>query len=1090
MAGTRSYFGKIRSLLITLSCCTSMALVGCGGSGSTTTGGATASTADCSSISSDALVSVDTDDSNSLLAAAITSDCDEVAVYEDDGRVSQAAISLKDGSEVVAVFNDEGKVVAVRSGDDTLTLSYNDGLGFARGEYTTGTGESTASVFSVARDSDSTATRSSSQNGGANAAFCDELKQFADTMAAACEANPNAPYCGQAMERAAKAAEKLCSDNITELGDLEDTIFGDQERDFPLGVDGFVTARAAANNGTTFIGASEAFGGQPPYAIEWIVTSMPAGASAPVSDLPGGAAVVDATTNTGEYGFKVTVTDNSGAQSSDDITFVLGDEGFFGARIVASNEDPDTGEEVSFKAIVQGFNSGDATTTPTDLTPGTIYWDFGDGTSASGETVGHTYGEAGVYEVYLVVIAGAECDFSDTVTIVVGGGGDQKDEGGFVVQISASADSMNPGETITLVASSTGAIEPVEYGWDIINEDGFDIAQLNEIHSTLTAQSFFTQTVELDAFAEGIVQVGLLAVDATGRVAVTIKSIPIFGDGGGLFAVIEGPLELEAGVPGTLQPFVVGGEGAMSFDWYIEADPFSTVDDTATISDPHASQPGITANEPGFLGVGVVVTDSVGQQAHAFLGIFVFAEGFNDLFVEFLGPYEVPVGEVVPLHSFIVGGEEPYFCSWHILPSANNAFVLDPFRCFETTMEFAEPGCVDMEVVVEDITGAVGFSVFTVCAGHSFAFECPFDNFCDPGCQGFDPDCEDPCPLDGFCDDLCQIGDPDCFEEFDYCLAGDGYCDDFCTDFGAADTDCDHCGEDGVCVFFCPGGEDPDCHREFCISGDGLCDFGCVPEDLDCADMFCRPGDGFCDFPCDVPDPDCGTNAEYCAEFFYCCEGDDFCDGSVCPEPDGDCNNCGQDGRCVSDCAVPDPDCEEFAGCASDVDCDDFDSCTVDFCDFGWCGYSVDPNCSQGGGCFDDFDCNDFNTCTFDFCDVDGLCKFDMDPQCTSTGICGDGVCDSLVGEDTATCATDCPGDAFCGDGICDSLIGESGTTCPTDCLAGGDCGDGVCDPGIGENTDTCPGDCLIAAFCGDGNCDTAAAENCSSCDLDCGPCP
>ena len=52
------------------------------------------------------------------------------------------------------------------------------------------------------------------------------------------------------------------------------------------------------------------------------------------------------------------------------------------------------------------------------------------------------------------------------------------------------------------------------------------------------------------------------------------------------------------------------------------------------------------------------MTDSVGNQAHAFLGIFVFAEGFDDLFVEFLGPYEVPAGEVVPLHSFIVGGEE------------------------------------------------------------------------------------------------------------------------------------------------------------------------------------------------------------------------------------------------------------------------------------------------------------------------------------------------------------------------------------------------------------------------------------------------
>lgn len=149
MAGTRSSSGRSQILLITLFCCTGMTIVGCSGSSSTATEGGTASVADCSSISSDALVSVDGDDGNSLLAAAVTSSCDEVAVYEDDGRVSQTAVSLADGNEVVAEFNDAGDVVAVRSGGDTLTLSYNDGLGFARGEYTTGTGESTARAFSI-----------------------------------------------------------------------------------------------------------------------------------------------------------------------------------------------------------------------------------------------------------------------------------------------------------------------------------------------------------------------------------------------------------------------------------------------------------------------------------------------------------------------------------------------------------------------------------------------------------------------------------------------------------------------------------------------------------------------------------------------------------------------------------------------------------------------------------------------------------------------------------------------------------------------------------------------------------------------------
>lgn len=1109
-----------KSFILGLFCCTALSLTGCGGTGSQD--GPTASTADCATTTADALVSVDSDDTDSLLASAITSDCDEVAVYEDNGTVSQAAVLLADGSTVVAEFNGKGDVVAVRSGEDTLTLSYNDGLGFARSEFTTAGGDPTASVFSVSRDDGTATKRSSAQNGGENAAFCDELKQFGGVIEAACQADPSQPYCGGAIQRAGQAAAKLCTDNIEELGALEGTVLGNDKQDFPLGVDGFVTARSASNDGTTFICAAEAFGGQPPFDIDWTVSSTPDDGTAPISQLPGGAAVVDATTNTGQYGFLVTVTDANGDQAVDEIPFNLGDEGFFGAKIVASDEDPDVDEEVTFKAIIQDFQS-DATVATEEPAAGTIYWDLGDGTTATGEVVTHSYTEAGVYDVYLMVIAQVECDFSDLITIVVGGGGDEE-EVGFSIEIVASADSMVPGDVITLSPVVAGAIEPLDYGWDIINEDGRAIADIFEAGTSLSAQSVFTETVGVEAFEEGIVQVGLLAVDATGRVAIATRSIPVFGDEGGLFVVIEGPFELEAGVAGVLKPFVVGGRGGLSYDWYIEDDPFSAADDLATLSDPRAANPEIVVNEPGFVGVGLTVTDQAGNQAYAFNGIAVFAEGFDDLFVEFLGPFEVPVGEVAPLYSFIVGGEEPYFCSWDVFTSASGAVIEDPFNCFDTAIKFFEPGCVDLELVVEDIKGALGFVVFTVCAGAEFLFDCPYDDLCDPDCAGFDPDCEDPCPFDGFCDEFCPIGDPDCFDEFDYCLPDDGFCDHFCADFGSADPDCDHCGKDDVCVFFCPDGEDPDCNREFCMAGDGYCDFGCFPEDPDCADMHCRPDDGYCDFPCDVPDPDCGMNADLCAEFYYCCEGDGYCDMYECPEPDLDCNNCGEDGVCVYDCEVPDPDCGEFADCLDDFECDDLDPCTFDYCDFGTCFYEFDPQCGGAGDCVHDFDCDDFDPCTFDYCAADGLCVHDKDPACSADCIddsycddfdpctvdscgadglcnhdtdplctpgepCGDGVCDTQAGEDATSCPADCDLTGFCGDGICDAQLNESGVTCPLDCLAGGVCGDGVCDPGLGEDISTCPGDCSLGGFCGDGTCDPGTDEDCITCGLDCGPC-
>ena len=116
MASVRFDDARTHSVIVSLACCTVIWIAGCSGSGDGTTDGPVASTADCATTTADALVSVDGDENTSLVASAITSDCDEVAVYEDGGRVSQAAVSLGDGGQVVAEFNADGEVVAVRSG--------------------------------------------------------------------------------------------------------------------------------------------------------------------------------------------------------------------------------------------------------------------------------------------------------------------------------------------------------------------------------------------------------------------------------------------------------------------------------------------------------------------------------------------------------------------------------------------------------------------------------------------------------------------------------------------------------------------------------------------------------------------------------------------------------------------------------------------------------------------------------------------------------------------------------------------------------------------------------------------------------------
>lgn len=81
-------------------------------------------------------------------------------------------------------------------------------------------------------------------------------------------------------------------------------------------------------------------------------------------------------------------------------------------------------------------------------------------------------------------------------------------------------------------------------------------------------------------------------------------------------------------------------------------------------------------------------------------------------------------------------------------------------------------------------------------------------------------------------------------------------------------------------------------------------------------------------------------------------------------------------------------------------------------------------------------------------------------PDAATGFVCGDGVC--AAGE-VNNCPQDCgqSASAVCGNGQCETSMGESQTTCPTDC--GGGSGQAVCGNGTCESTETstsCPTDC------------------------------
>ncbi|MEA3254715.1 MAG: hypothetical protein U9Q22_02650 [Candidatus Altiarchaeota archaeon] len=169
------------------------------------------------------------------------------------------------------------------------------------------------------------------------------------------------------------------------------------------------------------------------------------------------------------------------------------------------------------------------------------------------------------------------------------------------------------------------------------------------------------------------------------------------------------------------------------------------------------------------------------------------------------------------------------------------------------------------------------------------------------------------------------------------------------------------------------------------------------------------------------------------------CERERYENYPNCP---GDCPSGSSDGYCdMIEDGVCDPDCaEEF-----DVDCIPL-MCGDGACDFGR-GENY-KNCPQ--------DCPSGSS--DGYCDMieDGICDPDCsreeDTDCVGVVeiICGDGICNTLGGEDYMNCPQDCPAPVICGDGICG--VDENYKNCKLDCPSGSSDGycdridDGVCD--------------------------------------------
>jgi len=153
----------------------------------------------------------------------------------------------------------------------------------------------------------------------------------------------------------------------------------------------------------------------------------------------------------GNYTVTLTVTDDDGATSVSTSTKTIMNRPPI-ASFTESTETAYTGETISFNASASYDPDGFIVS---------YFWDFGDGTNATGVTVSHSYADNGTYVVTLRVVDddGAESTTSSTKTIL---------NTAPVAAFTESAETVYTNEIITFNASSSydsdGSI--VSYFWD------------------------------------------------------------------------------------------------------------------------------------------------------------------------------------------------------------------------------------------------------------------------------------------------------------------------------------------------------------------------------------------------------------------------------------------------------------------------------------------------------------------------------------------------------------------------------------------------------------------------------------------------
>jgi PKD repeat protein len=380
--------------------------------------------------------------------------------------------------------------------------------------------------------------------------------------------------------------------------------------------------------------------GTPPFQYAWGFGD--GGSSANVSPL-------HAYATPGTYTVSLNLTDSFGHVASASVALVVVSSP--SSQPTASPRPTDVGLLTTFRAGTLGGAGG-----------GTVAWQFGDGSSASGANATHTYASAGNFTVRLWVNDSGggriSAAFSETVHAAL------------AVTISAAPSTPALGELVNFSANASGGTAPYSYRWSF--GDGGTGGDLKSISHIFTTNGPFEATVVVLDGAGGSISG---SDNLTVALNVSVLANWQFG---------AAPLSV------SFQSMVHGGVPGYAYRW--------SFGDGAT--SPEAS-PSHTYITPGYYTAIVAVVDRAGNVVDSTWSVLVAPGGGALSAALAVAPATFVIGGSTTVTATVAGGTGGYTLSWSADGLSCGALVLLTQRCTSSV-----PGSYTIRLHLADSSGA------------------------------------------------------------------------------------------------------------------------------------------------------------------------------------------------------------------------------------------------------------------------------------------------------------------------------------------------------------------------------------------------